>query len=214
MKAVVVAHGEALPADRDHALGAELLIAADGGALQCSRWGLVPQLLIGDLDSVGVAAADALRRAGVRVERHPADKDESDTELALHAALAAGATEIVLLAAFGGDRLDHELANLLLLADVRLGGRARAVRGGTTVRAIHGGTAGVLQGAPGDLVTLLPLGEVTGVVTDGLRYPLRGETLRAGAVRGLSNVIEQEGASVALSSGVLITIEIAQGGTA
>lgn len=214
MKAVIVAHGEALPADRDHALGAELLIAADGGALQCARWALVPQLLIGDLDSIGEAAADALRRAGVRVERHPVDKDESDTELALHAALAAGATEIVLLAAFGGDRLDHELANLLLLADVRLGGRARAVRGGTTVRAIHAGTAGALQGAPGDLVTLLPLGEVTGVITAGLRFPLRGETLRAGAVRGLSNVIEQEGASVALSSGVLITIEIAQGGIA
>ncbi len=212
MKAVVVAHGDALPSDRAYAAGADLLIAADGGALLCRHWDLLPQLVVGDLDSLGEARAEELGRAGARVIAYPADKDESDTELAVQAALDAGADEIVLVAALGGERLDHELANVLLVADPRLGGRIRAVRGETTVRAIHAGEPRTLAGGPGDIVTLLPIGDASGVVTEGLRYPLRGDTLRAGAARGLSNVVERAGATVALAQGVLIVFEISRGG--
>lgn len=212
MKAVVVAHGDALPSDRAHAAGADLLIAADGGALLCRHWDLLPQLVVGDLDSLGEARAEELGRAGARVIAYPADKDESDTELAVQSALDAGADEIVLVAALGGERLDHELANVLLVADPRLGGRIRAVRGETTVRAIHAGEPRTLAGGPGDIVTLLPIGDASGVVTEGLRYPLRGDTLRAGAARGLSNVVERAGATVALAQGVLIVFEISRGG--
>ena len=212
MKAVVVAHGDALPSDRAHAAGADLLIAADGGALLCGQWDLLPRLVVGDLDSLGEARAAELGRAGARVIAYPVDKDESDTELAVRSALEAGADEIILIAALGGERLDHELANVLLIADPRLVGRIRAVRGETTVSAIHAGMSRRLVGAPGDIVTLLPIGDASGVVTDGLRYPLRGELLRAGAARGLSNVVERAGATVALAQGVLIIFEISRGG--
>ena len=212
MNAVVVAHGDAVPSDRAHAASADLLIAADGGALLCSRWDLVPQLVVGDLDSLGAQRAEELAQAGARVVAYPADKDESDTELAVRAALEAGADEIVLVAALGGARLDHELANILLVADARLVGRIRLVRGDTTVSAVHSGGSRRLAGRPGDLVTLLPVGDASGVVTDGLRYPLLREVLRAGAARGLSNVIERAGATVALAHGVLIVLEISRGG--
>lgn len=212
MKAAVVAHGEALPIDRAHAAGADLLIAADGGALLCSRWDLLPHLVVGDLDSLGVDRAEELGRSGVKIVAYPADKDESDTELAVRAALDAGAEEIVLVAALGGPRVDHELANILLVADPRLAGRVRAVRGGTTISAIHSGASQRLAGAAGDVVTLLPIGDASGVVTDGLRYPLRGGVLRAGAARGVSNIVERAGATVAVAQGVLIVIEIAGGG--
>ena len=212
MRAAVVAHGEALPIDRAHAAGADLLVAADGGALLCSRWDLLPQIVVGDLDSLGQERAEELARSGVKVVAYPADKDESDTELAVHRALDAGADEIVLVAALGGPRLDHELANILLVADPRLAGRVRAVRGGTTIYAIHAGASQRLAGAVGDVVTLLPIGDASGVVTDGLRYPLRGGVLRAGAARGVSNIVERAGATVAVAQGVLIVIEIASGG--
>ena len=214
MRAAVVAHGQALPADRAQAMAADLLIAADGGALLCSRWDLVPHLVVGDLDSLGAERGEELRSAGVRVIAFPPDKDESDTELAVRAALEAGADEIVLIAALGGTRVDHELANILLVADPSLAGRIRAVRGDTTIAALHSGGSRVLAGAPGDIVSLLPVGDVSGVVTSGLRYPLRGERLRAGAARGLSNVIERAGAQVALADGVLILIEMSRGGVA
>lgn len=212
MTAVIVANGDAVPGDRAIAAGAELLIAADGGALLCSRWGLLPQLVVGDLDSLGVDRADELARRGVRVVAYPADKDESDTEIAVSAALERGAIDIVLLAALGGERLDHEIANILLVAGPRSRGRLRAVRGDTTVRSLHSRSRLVLNGSPGDIVTLMPLGDAGGVTTEGLRYTLRDEPLRSGAARGLSNVIERAGASVALDAGVLIVIEIAHGG--
>jgi len=212
MTAVIVANGDAVPGDRAIAAGAELLIAADGGALLCSRWGLLPQLVVGDLDSLGVDRADELARRGARVMAYPADKDESDTEIAVSVALERGAIDIVLLAALGGERLDHEIANILLVAGPRSRGRLRAVRGDTTVRSLHSPSRLVLDGSPGDIVTLMPLGDAAGITTEGLRYTLRDEPLRAGAARGLSNVIERAGASIALDAGVLIVIEIARGG--
>lgn len=212
MTAVIVANGDAVPGDRAIAAGAELLIAADGGALLCSRWGLLPELVVGDLDSLGVDRADELARRGARVMAYPADKDESDTEIAVSVALERGAIDIVLLAALGGERLDHEIANILLVAGPRSRGRLRAVRGDTTVRSLHSRSRLVLDGSPGDIVTLMPLGDAGGVTTEGLRYTLRDEPLRAGAARGLSNVIERAGASIALDAGVLIVIEIARGG--
>lgn len=211
MRAVIVADGDAVPGDRAIAADADLLIAADGGARLCSRWGLLPQLVVGDLDSLGADRADELARDGARVVAHPADKDESDTEIAVRAALDAGADDIVVLAALGGDRLDHELANVLLVAAPELRGRLRLVRGSTTVRALYGPVRLELSGSPGDIVTLLPLGDATGITTEGLRYPLRQGSLRAGAARGLSNVVVRAGASVALDAGALIVLEIATG---
>lgn len=211
MRAVIVAHGDAAPADRTIAAAADLLIAADGGALLCERWGLLPQLVVGDLDSLGADRAADLARRGARVVAYPADKDESDTELAVRIALERGAQEIVLLAAMGGERLDHAAANLLLLAGPELAARLRIVRGNTTVRALHGGARLMLAGSAGDLVTLLPIGSAQGVLTDGLRYPLRDEPLLAGAARGLSNVIDRAPASVVLGAGVLLVFEVAAG---
>lgn len=212
MIAAVVAHGEVAPDDRGLAADADMLIAADGGALHCARWGLRPHLVIGDLDSLGATVAADLGAAGTAVIAHPTAKDQTDMELAVFRALAAGAREVVLLGALGGARLDHHLANTLLLADPRLRGRVRCVRGGTTLRALHGGDSLSLNGPPGTVVSLLPIGDAGGVTTSGLRYPLRDEPLPAGAARGISNVIERTGASVSLGTGVLVVIEIADGG--
>jgi thiamine pyrophosphokinase len=209
MRVVVVASADLDPSDGSRLDGADLVIAADGGAGSLDRLGRHPDLLIGDLDSVEPSLVDRLVAAGVRVERHASDKDASDTELAVEAALAAGATEVVLLGAFGGSRIDHELANLLLLADPALAGRdIRVARAGTTVRAVHGGGRADLAGALGDLVTLLPVGaDATGVTTDGLRWPLVAATLRFGRSRGLSNEVVSSPASVRIEGGTLLVVE-------
>jgi thiamine pyrophosphokinase len=211
MKAVVVASGELDPADAAHLDRAVLTIAADGGAASLERIGRHPQLLIGDLDSVDADLVERLERSGTRVERQPIDKEASDTELAVEAAFAAGATEVTLLGATGGERLDHELANLLLLADTALAGRAlSAVSGAARVTALHGGDQRRLAGRPGDLVTLLPVGgDASGVTTDGLKWPLTAATLRMGRSRGLSNEVVSAPASVRLEKGVLLVIETA-----
>lgn len=214
MKAVVVAHGDVDASDRDQAAGGDVVIAADGGALALERWRILPALVVGDLDSLGDKAASALAARGAKLVRHPAVKDESDTELAMRSALATGADEIVLLGLFGGSRFDHELANVMLVADPAYRDVVvRAVRGGTDVRALHAPGEITLAGAVGDVVTLLPIaGDAGGVRTRGLRYPLGGDTLPFGRSRGLSNAIASAPASVSLESGTLLVIEIREGG--
>jgi thiamine pyrophosphokinase len=212
MRVVIVASGEPDPADVGWLDGASLVIAADGGAGWLDRAGRRPDLLVGDLDSADASLVGRLTAAGARVERHPADKEASDTELALEAARLRGATEIVVLGALGGERLDHELANLLLLADPSLAvPPVRVVRGGTTVRALTGGGRLELEGVTGGGVSLLPLGvDAVGVTTSGLRWPLNGATLRTGRSRGLSNEVVSDAASVALDHGLLLVVETAR----
>jgi thiamine pyrophosphokinase len=208
VKAIVVAGGNAAPEDAVLLPGADLVIAADSGAHWLEESGVPPDLVIGDMDSIDPDLLDRLAAGGTEVERHPADKEASDLELAISRAAAAGADEIVILGALRGERLDHELANLLLLVDSEWDAiDLRVVRGGTTVRSLRGGSHRELGGAAGDLVTLLPVGDATGVRTIGLRYPLVGETLRAGRSRGLSNEVEHAPASVSLEGGTLLIIE-------
>ncbi len=214
MRIVVVASGILAPGDETWLDGADLVIAADGGANALDRLGRRPDRLVGDLDSADPALVERLEAAGTRIDRHPVDKDASDTELAVRAALAEGADRVDLLGATGGPRLDHELANLLLLADPAYSGvELRAVVGATTIRAAPGGHEMALRGVPGDLVTLLPIGgDADGVTTAGLRWPLDGAALPMGGSRGLSNVVDAAGASVRLSDGVLLVVETASTG--
>ncbi len=216
MKVVVVASGRLEAIDVAHLDDADLVIAADGGAESLDELGRRPDLLVGDMDSVGAALLERLEAAGTGVERQPRDKERSDTELALEAAVAAGATEIVLLGAIGGERLDHELANLLLLADPGLAGRnMRIESGSSTARVLRGGERLALSGSVGDLVSLLPIGgDASGVTTDGLRWALEAASLGLGRSRGLSNEIVAASASVSLERGTLLVVETALRGAA
>jgi thiamine pyrophosphokinase len=209
VRAIVVAGGDAVGEDAARLAGADLVIAADSGAEWLEGLGIRPDLLIGDMDSVDPGLLERLRNDGVTIERHPPDKDASDAELAVVRAISDGADEVAIVGALGGGRVDHELANLLLLADSRWRGhRLQIVRGRTIAQAVHGGETLQLTGAEGDLVTLLAVGgDAWGVRTEGLRYPLAGEALGLGGSRGLSNQVEQAPASVSLERGTLLVVE-------
>jgi thiamine pyrophosphokinase len=214
MRAVVVAHGDVLPSDRAAIDATDYVIAADGGAFALERWKVLPHLVVGDMDSLGDAGVERMARQGVPVAKFSAAKDESDLELAIAQAIQAGATEIVFLGALGGDRLDHETANLLLLADPGYDGVVlEARRGALRIRPIRGEGSLSLAGPVGALVTLLPVnGDAEGVTTHGLRFPLRDETLRFGRARGLSNEVASLPAKVTVRTGSLLIFETPQGG--
>lgn len=210
MRVVLVASGDAEAADAHWLEGADRVVAVDGGTAWLASVGRRPDLVVGDLDSGDPAMLATLIADGVPIEEHPAAKDASDTELAVAGAVAIGADQVVILGALAGPRLDHQLANLMLLVDPALSGvrDLRIIRGGTLVRALHAGVRIVLEAPAGDVVTLLPVGgDATGVRTTGLRYPLNAETLSIGRSRGLSNVVTEPPASVSLEGGSLLVIE-------
>jgi thiamine pyrophosphokinase len=181
------------------------VVAADSGLEQAARLGLTVAVAVGDFDSVDPATLAAAERAGVAVERHPAAKDHTDLELALLTAERLGAARVVVVGGWGG-RIDHALANLLLLAAPRYAAlHLEAIGIAGRVVAVHDRVE--LTGALGDLVTLLAVGgPAHGVTTQGLQYPLRGETLEPGATRGVSNVLLGSRATVELTSGALLAI--------
>jgi thiamine pyrophosphokinase len=195
--------------------GAGLVVAADGGARSCDRLGLVPDLLVGDFDSLGATALADLAARGVRIERAPPDKDESDTELAIRAALREGATSLTVLGAFGGARLDHEVANLGLLALPELRAvpaRLLDARARVTLLQAPGSDGRpaerALPGRLGGLVSLVPFGgDAEGVTTHGLQFRLDDEALPLGPARGLSNVRTAEDALVRIRRGRLLIVE-------
>jgi thiamine pyrophosphokinase len=199
---------------------AGLVVAADGGATKALVAGLAPDLVVGDADSLGPDGLAAVREAGIPVELAAVEKDESDLELAVAAAVARGATRLTILGALGGARFDHALANAFLLAHPALVGLAAVLLDAATrVRLLDARAAPAsvcLAGATGDLVSLFPFGaDAAGVTTTGLAYPLRDEPLRSGPARGLSNVRSGPEARVALRAGRLLIVEThLPGGTA
>jgi thiamine pyrophosphokinase len=158
-------------------------------------------LVVGDLDSI---SAETL--AGIeRVERHAVEKDATDLELALAAALRLEPDRILVLGGEGG-RLDHLLGGLLLLAaDAYAGLDIDAQIGAAAVHVVRGERT--LFGEPGELISLFAVnGPASGVVTDGLVYPLRGETLHPGSTRGVSNVFAAPEARIGVEGGVLLVV--------
>jgi thiamine pyrophosphokinase len=213
MYTVIVANAPDLDAApyQEQIRAADLLIAADGGALPLLRLGLLPQIVIGDLDSLDAASATTLAECGVELRRFRRDKDETDLELALLHAAERGADTIDILGALGG-RWDHTLANVALLAlpDLR-GRRARLLADRQELFLVRDSAA--IAGAVGDTVSLLPLtGEVRGITTRGLLYQLEDATLSYERARGVSNVLLEPPGNVTLREGLLLVVHHDDGG--
>jgi thiamine pyrophosphokinase len=192
-------------AHADHAL----CIAADGGLRVAQAYGVRLHAVIGDMDSVDLAALSVLERDGVTIARFPAQKDETDLELALIYAVEHGARHLFIFGAMG-DRLDQTLSNMYLLALPALRGLdARLVSGSQQAWLMHAGTLHI-DGARGDTVSLVPFGgDAVGVRTHALEYPLHDETLTVGPARGISNVMQEDSAQIDLREGRLLVVHFA-----
>jgi thiamine pyrophosphokinase len=189
-----------------------LVVAADGGARYAAPLGLPLHQVVGDFDSLSAGDVDELEAAGVIVKRFPANKDATDTELALLAALDAGATEIALLCTWGG-RSDHAIGTLGLLAHPH-GDVAMVVilDEQTRTQLVRGGTALTLRGEPGRTISLTPWGGDATVTATGVRWTLDSERLAAGGTRGISNVATAAEVVITAHSGAVLVSE--EGGAA
>jgi thiamine pyrophosphokinase len=210
---VIFANGELSNLEAARALlqPGDYLIAADGGANHLLKMGILPEIVVGDLDSIDEDTLFDLTSAEVEIKQYSEDKDETDIELALAYAIELRPTSILIVGALGG-RLDQTLANLSILTDPALPAIDIRLDDGVEeaffyrASAANGGQVEV-QGRSGDTVSLIPWnGPVEGVVTEGLQWPLYGETLSSSKSRGISNVMLGESAMVKIEKGLLLIV--------
>jgi thiamine pyrophosphokinase len=202
MRAVIFANGAMKNQDfyQELVLPGDFIICADGGYAHVSELGLVPDVVLGDFDSMErdhVVCREVLT--------YPPEKDATDTEIAVDYALEEGFDEILLLGCLG-TRMDHSLANLFLLKKIAVSGaQGRILDEHNCVYYCRKQIE--VSGKSGDTLSVIPIeGDVEGAVTEGLYYELHGETLHFGSSRGVSNVLTGETAKVSFSKGSALVI--------
>ena len=180
----------------------DLVIAADGGALHLLRMGVRPDLFVGDFDSID-SAGDA-----PVVLRHPVEKDDTDTALAVRAGEARGYREFFLYGALGGERFDHSVANLqLLLSCAKRGLSVTIVSGKQRTRVLREGEKMTFSADARGYVSVFAFGgDARGVTLSGLKYPLTDATLSPDAPLGVSNELTGKAAEISAAEGYLLVI--------
>jgi thiamine pyrophosphokinase len=182
----------------------DLIIGADDGTRHILELGLIPHFIVGDLDSLSLDIHDPILK-DTQIILFPQDKNEIDLELAIDHALTLSPKQIVIVAALGG-RLDQTIGNISLLTDTRLSAYDVRLDDGIE-EALFCRDQIQVQGRSGDIVSLLPWdGEVTGILTRGLKWPLQNEILYPYKTRGISNEMLDSEATIKIKSGLLLVV--------
>lgn len=205
---IILSGGEPLAADREILLPDDAyVIAADSGLHHAADLDIAVDLVIGDMDSVDPTMLAAAVGRGSQTQRHPANKDRTDLELAINAALDFGARKLLIVGAHTG-RLDHLLGAMgLFAATATRVEEITWIDGLTEIFGCVSGHPTTIKGRVGDGLSLVPASnDVSGVNTEGLRWRLLDEALPTGSTRGISNVIEATPATVSVESGTLLIV--------
>jgi thiamine pyrophosphokinase len=185
---------------------ASLVIAADSGYDNARARGVSVDILVGDMDSISAKGLQEAESLGVTIERYPVDKEASDLEIAIDTALSLGASHVTLYAGEGGS-FGHLLGITLSLTTQRweIAHIVWRIGGATVYRSLPHFPITVNTDV-GAAVTLLPIGQVTGVTATGLQWPLEDTELDRGTTRGLSNIATEPVVSISVDTGALLVV--------
>jgi thiamine pyrophosphokinase len=207
MRIIIFANGNLPNLEKARALlrPDDFILCADGGTRHALALGIIPNAIIGDMDSLPSYFQPSTFDGELIL--FPKDKNETDLELAIDHALTLQPDQILILAALGG-RMDQTLANIALLSHSSLVTRNLRITDGVEELFFCNDQAKV-EGRSGDIVSLIPWqGEVTGVFTENLRWQLHHETLYPDKTRGISNEMTADVATVSITSGLLLITHI------
>ncbi len=185
----------------------DMILCVNGGTAHALDLGLKPDLVIGDLDSLQSTDRGKIDQMKVRFIKSPSEKDKSDLELAIDHAVGLNPEEILIIGALGGKRFDHAFINVLLL-DIPLRKQIPARIIDENQEIFLARKEIVLSGDKGIYLSLFALTDkVSGIVTEGLKYPLNNESLYFASTRGLSNELTATEARVSFKSGLLLIVK-------
>jgi thiamine pyrophosphokinase len=184
----------------------DFIIAVDGGSKHAKSFGLIPDLIIGDLDSINQRDYLYFLKKGSKFKKYDADKDKTDLHLAIDYAIKSGFKEILLLCIFG-ERIDHLIANIfLLIKTVDYAVDIKIIDEFHEIFLIKDYLK--INGRIGDVVSLIPLTPVvTGIELSGLKFIPKDGKLRMSDTLGISNILTQKEASIKIKKGKLLVIK-------
>jgi thiamine pyrophosphokinase len=201
--AVIIGNGELPSRSKVRAIlrQASRVVCADGGARHAVRFGIHPDVVIGDLDSLTPGILERLKSSKIIASK---DQDQTDLEKAIRYLLRERTRRIVILGATG-KRVDQTLANIALLE--KYCGRANLTLVDATgeIEIVDSRTR--FRGRPGATVSLLPVAKAARVTTKGLRYSLKKELLEVGS-RGVSNVVVHPVVEIEIHRGKLLLVKL------
>lgn len=184
---------------------ADLLICADGGAKHLEKISILPDILIGDFDSISPKQVKKYTKKGVKIHQFPSNKNDTDTALAIDLAVQNGASSLSL---FGvtGSRLDHSLSSVFLLKKLCEKNIPSCIFSDNNELFLIKDYI-ELEKKDKSFVTLLALSEnISGLTTKGLGYPLENASLELGSSLGVSNYFTENKAEISIKSGMLLVI--------
>jgi len=207
MRAVVISNGniEDKAFYDEYLKTASFVICCDGGANVAYKYGFLPDLILGDFDSVDKDVLEYFRNKNVEILEFPREKDKTDTQIAVEYLAERGFDEIVMLSCTG-KRIDHVLANITLLYYLL----ERNIKGfivdkNNIITMIKDRIK--IEGKKGHILSLLPYTKIAkGISTKGLYYSLKDGSMEFGNPYGVSNVIIEDEATVEVKDGVLLVI--------
>jgi len=207
MKCIIVCNGYSVTKEliEEYLTEDTFLICADGGANHLKKLGVIPDILIGDFDSISVETIEFYQNKNIEIINFPPEKDYTDSELAVETAISKGFKDIIILGGIGS-RMDHTIANVFLLKMIHEAGCKGALIDENNIIQLLSKSISINK-QNGYKLTLIPLTPtVEGITTNGLYYPLDNFTLKQGSTRGVSNEFLEDKASVSIKNGLLLVI--------
>lgn len=183
------------------------IICADGAAKYLMNLRVYPDILVGDLDSISRDALDWINNGRVDVRKFPPKKDMTDTELAIEFALDKSPSAITIIGAIGS-RMDHSLANIMLLYKIhKVGVKARIINHINDIAITDSNLK--IEGDVGQSISVVPIGgSAKGVTLEGLEYPLNNHNIDLDSSLGISNKFAQKEATISVKEGILLVIKV------
>ncbi|MEA2014204.1 MAG: thiamine diphosphokinase [Thermodesulfobacteriota bacterium] len=191
--------------DEVRSAGVPVIICADGAAQRLKASDITPDLIVGDMDSIEEDTLRYFEAKGSRIIRHPEDKDETDTQIALECAFEMHPQTVRIFGALGG-RIDHALANIsLLVMCAKRGIDTKIVDRDCELFVID--RSCVIDGREDETVSLIPMSsDVTGIKLEGFRYPLSDGVMEIGRPYGVSNRLAGTKGTISVEAGYLLVI--------
>ncbi|WP_223066239.1 thiamine diphosphokinase [Paenibacillus caui] len=206
-RVLIFAGGNIASGFKEYIRPGDYLIGADFGAFFLVDHGIIPDIAIGDFDSVSPQQLQRIQEVcGSVTIVDPIDKDQTDTELAFDIALDRRPDEIMMFGVLGS-RCDHSFANIQMMLRALQHQIPSSIRDENNYITLTGSSACIEKG-DFTYVSLIPMTpEVTGITIEGFLYPLDNASIRMGQSVGISNKLIAERGTIQIESGLLLIVQ-------